>query len=84
MDKGFKRSLSIQNLLFPIKTIFSIIHSLRILKNSNQICYRHWRFCKWSNIKVAQLLGLPTLIQEQNSYPVLQIGYLVRMQIEYV
>ena len=29
---GFKRSLSIQNLLFPFKTIFSMVHSFRILK----------------------------------------------------
>ena len=67
---GFKRSLSIQNLLFPIKTIFSIIHSLRILKKYKpDIVIGTGGFASGPILKVAQLLGLPTLIQEQNSYP---------------
>ena len=67
---GFKRSLSIQNLLFPIKTIFSIVHSLRILKKFKpDIVVGTGGFASGPILKVAQLLGLPTLIQEQNSYP---------------
>ena len=67
---GFKRSLSIQNLLFPIKTIFSMVHSLRILiKFKPDIVVGTGGFASGPILKVAQLLGLPTLIQEQNSYP---------------
>ena len=67
---GFKRSFSIQNLLFPIKTIFSIVHSLRILKKFKpDIVVGTGGFASGPILKVAQLLGLPTLIQEQNSYP---------------
>lgn len=67
---GFKRSLSIQNLLFPIKTIFSMVHSLKILiKFKPDIVVGTGGFASGPILKVAQLLGLPTLIQEQNSYP---------------
>ena len=67
---GFKRSFSIQNLLFPIKTIFSMVHSLRILiKFKPDIVVGTGGFASGPILKVAQLLGLPTLIQEQNSYP---------------
>ena len=67
---GFKRSLSIQNLLFPIKLIFSMLHSLRIIKKFKpDIVIGTGGFASGPILKVAQLLGLPTLIQEQNSYP---------------
>ena len=67
---GFKRSLSIQNLLFPIKLIFSMFHSFRIIKKFKpDIVIGTGGFASGPILKVAQLLGLPTLIQEQNSYP---------------
>ena len=67
---GFQRTLSFHNLLFPFKLIISIIHSFQILKRFKpDIVVGTGGFASGPLLQVAQWLGLPTLIQEQNSYP---------------
>ena len=67
---GFKRSFSFSNLLFPIKLIISLIHSLLIiLRFRPQIVIGTGGFASGPLLQVATWLNYPTLIQEQNSYP---------------
>jgi len=67
---GFKRSLSTQNFLIPLKLFVSIIHSFLIIKKFKpNVVIGTGGFASGPILKVAQWLGLPTLIQEQNSYP---------------
>ena len=67
---GFQRTLSFHNLLFPFKLIISIIHSFQILKRFKpDIVIGTGGFASGPLLQAAQWLGLPTLIQEQNSYP---------------
>ncbi len=67
---GFQRSLSFQNLLFPFKLAVSIFHSYIILKKFKpNIIIGTGGFASGPLLRVAQWLGLPTIIQEQNSYP---------------
>ena len=67
---GFQRSLSIQNLMFPLKVALSILQAFRILtKFKPNLVIGTGGFASGPLLQVAQWLGLPTLIQEQNSYP---------------
>ena len=67
---GFQRSLSLQNLLFPFKVFTSLLQSLFILVRFNpDAVIGTGGFASWPLLQVAQWLGYPTLIQEQNSYP---------------
>ena len=67
---GFKRSLSTQNFLIPLKLFVSVIHSFLIIKKFKpNVVIGTGGFASGPILKVAQWLGLPTLIQEQNSYP---------------
>ena len=46
---GFQRSLSVKNLLFPIKLLFSLAESLFItIVFSPQCSCWNWRVCKWT------------------------------------
>jgi len=67
---GFKRSFSLSNLLFPLKLIVSLFHSLLIiLRFKPQIVIGTGGFASGPLLQVATWLNYPTLIQEQNSYP---------------
>lgn len=67
---GFQRSLSLQNLLFPLKLLSSLVKSYRILKRfSPDVVVGTGGFASGPLLQVAQWLNYPTLIQEQNSYP---------------
>jgi len=56
--------------LFPFKLIISLINSFCILRHFKpDIVVGTGGFASGPILKVAQWLGLPTLIQEQNSYP---------------
>ena len=67
---GFKRSLSFSNLLFPLKLIVSLFHSLLIiLRFKPHIVIGTGGFASGPLLQVATWLNYPTLIQEQNSYP---------------
>ena len=67
---GFQRSFSLKNLMFPIKLFFSLIKSLFILMmNKPIIVVGTGGYASGPLIFVANLLKIPSLIQEQNSYP---------------
>tara|TARA_A100001011_G_scaffold308436_1_gene324063 strand:+ start:3665 stop:4747 length:1083 start_codon:yes stop_codon:yes gene_type:complete len=67
---GFQRSFSFSNLLFPLKLLLSLIHSLLIiLRYKPQIVIGTGGFASGPLLQVATWLNYPTLIQEQNSYP---------------
>jgi len=66
---GFQRSLSLRNLMFPVKVIASVIRSGKILKNFKPHVVAGFGGYASSPIMLAATRkGIKTLIQEQNSY----------------
>ncbi len=67
---GFARSLDLKNLLFPLKVIVSLIQSFILIKKFKpDVVVGTGGYASGPIVFVASLLGVPTLIQEQNSYP---------------
>ncbi|MGL2987248.1 undecaprenyldiphospho-muramoylpentapeptide beta-N-acetylglucosaminyltransferase [Flavobacterium sp. RSSA_27] len=67
---GLQRKLTIQNALFPLKLISSLWESRKILKNFKpDVVIGTGGFASGPLLKVANFLNIPTVIQEQNSYP---------------
>lgn len=67
---GFHRKLTLRNLLFPIKLIASIWKARQILKRFKpDVVIGVGGFASGPTLKMATRLKIPTLIQEQNSYP---------------
>lgn len=66
---GFQRKLTLSNLLFPIKLMWSMLKARAILKkNKPNVVIGTGGFASAPLLKTANNLGIPTLIQEQNSY----------------
>lgn len=67
---GFQRSLALKNLLFPLKVLVSLVQAFIIIKQFKpNIVVGTGGFASGPMLQIAQWLRLPTLIQEQNSYP---------------
>ena len=67
---GFQRNISLRNLIFPIKLFFSLFHSLFILIKFNpSYVVGTGGFVSGPVVFMAAILGIPTLIHEQNSFP---------------
>jgi len=67
---GIQRSLSLRNLMFPIKLILSLLKSIAILlKFKPDVVVGTGGFASGPILFMASLFNIPTLIQEQNSYP---------------
>ncbi len=67
---GFQRKLSVKNLLFPFKLLVSLIVARRIIRKFKPtIAIGTGGFASGPTLMVAAKAGIPTLIQEQNSYP---------------
>jgi UDP-N-acetylglucosamine--N-acetylmuramyl-(pentapeptide) pyrophosphoryl-undecaprenol N-acetylglucosamine transferase len=67
---GLQRKLSLKNLSFPFKLISSLLKSRRILKKFKpDIVIGTGGFASGPLLYVAGMKGIPSLIQEQNSYP---------------
>jgi len=67
---GFQRSFALKNILFPLKLMVSLIQSMFILwQLKPQVVVGTGGFASGALLKVAQWMGFPTLIQEQNSFP---------------
>lgn len=67
---GIQRSLSIKNLAFPFKLISSLAKSIAILRRFQpDIVVGVGGFASAAVMCAANWLNIPTLIQEQNSYP---------------
>jgi len=67
---GFQRKNLYKNVLFPIKLVVSLIQAMyTIVRFRPTIAIGTGGFASGPVLFVASLFGIPTLIQEQNSYP---------------
>jgi UDP-N-acetylglucosamine--N-acetylmuramyl-(pentapeptide) pyrophosphoryl-undecaprenol N-acetylglucosamine transferase len=67
---GLQRKLTIKNLSFPLKVISSLIKAKRIMKAFKpDAAIGTGGYASGPMLRVASNAGIPTLIQEQNSYP---------------
>ncbi len=67
---GFQRKFDIRNFIFPLKLIISLFKSYRVIKNFNpDLVIGTGGYASGPLLFIASFLGLPSLIQEQNSYP---------------
>ena len=67
---GFQRRLTLKNLLVPIKLMVSLIQSVFLIKSFRpDVVIGTGGFASGPLLRIATLFGVPTLIQEQNSYP---------------
>ncbi len=66
---GIQRSLSLSNLLFPLKLIRSLLKARTVIKDFGpDVAVGVGGFASGPVLMVASLMGVPTLIQEQNSH----------------
>jgi len=67
---GIQRKLTLKNLIFPFKLISSLLKSRSIIKNFKpNVVIGTGGFASGPLLQASNLNGIPTLIQEQNSYP---------------
>ncbi|NBU80108.1 MAG: undecaprenyldiphospho-muramoylpentapeptide beta-N-acetylglucosaminyltransferase [Flavobacteriaceae bacterium] len=67
---GLQRKLTFQNLMFPLKLISSLWESRKIIKHFKpDVVIGTGGFASGPLLQMANSLNIPTLIQEQNSYP---------------
>lgn len=66
---GFQRSLSLKNILFPVKVIKSVLHSLRIIKEFKpDVAIGFGGYASGSMLYAATMKKIPSVIHEQNSF----------------
>ncbi len=66
---GIKRELSVDNISFPFKLTRSLLKARSIIKSFKpDIAIGVGGFASGPLLMIASLMGIPTLIQEQNSY----------------
>jgi UDP-N-acetylglucosamine--N-acetylmuramyl-(pentapeptide) pyrophosphoryl-undecaprenol N-acetylglucosamine transferase len=67
---GFRRKLTAENLLFPVKVVVALVQSFFLMRalKPNVVVGTGGYVCG-PVLFAASLLGIPTLLQEQNSYP---------------
>ena len=67
---GLQRKLTLQNAMFPLKLVNSLWKSRRIIKKFKpDVVIGTGGFASGPLLQVANSLNIPTVIQEQNSYP---------------
>jgi UDP-N-acetylglucosamine--N-acetylmuramyl-(pentapeptide) pyrophosphoryl-undecaprenol N-acetylglucosamine transferase len=67
---GLKRQLSLENLAFPVKVIYSLIKALSIIRKFKaDVAVGVGGYASGPALRAASLLGVPCLLQEQNSFP---------------
>ena len=67
---GLQRKLTLQNLMFPVKVIDSLIKSRRIIKAFKpDVVIGTGGFASGPLLRAAAVLDIPIVVQEQNSYP---------------
>jgi UDP-N-acetylglucosamine--N-acetylmuramyl-(pentapeptide) pyrophosphoryl-undecaprenol N-acetylglucosamine transferase len=67
---GIQRKLTLQNLMFPIKLISSLWNANKIIRKFKpDIAIGTGGFASGPTLLVANRKGIPTVLQEQNSYP---------------
>jgi len=67
---GFHRKLTLRNLMFPIKLVNSLFRAYGIIqKFKPDVVIGVGGYASGPTLQVATMRGIPTLIQEQNSFP---------------
>ncbi|MFA5973889.1 MAG: undecaprenyldiphospho-muramoylpentapeptide beta-N-acetylglucosaminyltransferase [Lentimicrobiaceae bacterium] len=67
---GLQRRLTADNLMFPFKVISSLYNARKIIKSFKpDVVVGTGGFASGPTLRMASWLGIPTLIQEQNSFP---------------
>lgn len=67
---GLKRKLALSNFLLPFKIIKSVLNARSIIKDFNpQVVIGVGGYASGPTLKAASMIGIPTLLQEQNSFP---------------
>jgi UDP-N-acetylglucosamine--N-acetylmuramyl-(pentapeptide) pyrophosphoryl-undecaprenol N-acetylglucosamine transferase len=67
---GLQRKISLPNLMFPFKLVDSLWESKKILKRFQpDVVIGTGGFASGPLLKMASMMGIPTVIQEQNSFP---------------
>lgn len=67
---GLQRKLTLQNAMFPFKLMDSLLKSRNIIKKFNpDVVIGTGGFASGPLLQMANMLNIPTVIQEQNSYP---------------
>lgn len=67
---GLQRRLTADNLLFPFKVISSLYKARKIIKSFKpDVVVGTGGYASGPTLRMASWLGIPTLIQEQNSFP---------------
>jgi UDP-N-acetylglucosamine--N-acetylmuramyl-(pentapeptide) pyrophosphoryl-undecaprenol N-acetylglucosamine transferase len=67
---GYKREISLANLTFPLKVIFSLIKAIWIISRYKaDVAVGVGGYASGPALRAATILGIPALIQEQNSFP---------------
>ena len=67
---GLQRKITLQNMMFPFKLISSLWKSRKIIKEFKpDVVIGTGGFASGPLLQMANSLNIPTLIQEQNSYP---------------
>lgn len=67
---GLQRKITVQNMLFPVKLVDSLWKSRKIIKQFKpDVVIGTGGFASGPLLQMANLLGIPTVIQEQNSFP---------------
>lgn len=67
---GFHRKLTLRNLMFPIKLVCSLFKAFGVIQSFKpDVVIGVGGFASGPTLQVATMKGIPTLIQEQNSFP---------------
>ena len=67
---GFQRKLTLKNLLLPIKLLQSLIKAFVVIRRFKpELVIGVGGYASGPTLQMAQFLGVPTLLQEQNSFP---------------
>ncbi|RZL44091.1 MAG: UDP-N-acetylglucosamine--N-acetylmuramyl-(pentapeptide) pyrophosphoryl-undecaprenol N-acetylglucosamine transferase, partial [Pedobacter sp.] len=67
---GIQRKITLDNALFPVKLLDSLLKSRTIIKNFKpDVVIGTGGFASGPLLRAASGLGVPTVIQEQNSFP---------------
>ncbi|WP_337968648.1 undecaprenyldiphospho-muramoylpentapeptide beta-N-acetylglucosaminyltransferase [uncultured Flavobacterium sp.] len=67
---GLQRKLTLQNLMFPLKLATSLLESRRIIKQFKpNVVIGTGGFASGPLLQAAGSAGIPTVVQEQNSFP---------------
>ena len=66
---GFQRKLSFKNLVFPFKLAHSLMKAVYIIRSFKpDVAIGVGGYASGPTLKIANTFGIPTVLQEQNSY----------------